>query len=131
MHYGHSRFLPVPFDRAIEAVRRRLASQGFGVLFEIDVRARIAERTGEDIGPYVILGACSPAHALRAVRAEKDIGLLLPCNVVAYRDGGGTRIAAVRPSVAMGFIDNERLAIIAEDVQARLAAAIDGLESLT
>ncbi len=95
--YTLSETTQLPFAEAVERVRRELAEEGFGVLCEIDVQATMRAKLGIEGEPYLILGACNPPLAHRALQAEPDLGTLLPCNVVVYRRGGETKISAIDP----------------------------------
>ena len=125
--YAHSKTVRMPFQQAVEAAKDALKDQGFGVLCEIDVQARLKEKTGEDIGPYVILGACNPALAARAFAAEPLIGTLLPCNVVVMERDDVVTVATVDALAMMRMVDNRELEPIANDAAARLRAALDRL----
>jgi uncharacterized protein (DUF302 family) len=114
-----------PFDRAVERVREELGSEGFGVLCEIDVQATLREKLGVEREPYLILGACNPPLAHRALDAEPDLGTLLPCNVVVYRADGETRISAVDAERMLSLVENEELAPVAAEVRARLARVVE------
>jgi uncharacterized protein (DUF302 family) len=113
-----------PFDQAVERVRTELKEEGFGVLCEIDVRATLQEKLGVDREPYVILGACNPPLAHRALDAEPELGTLLPCNVVVYRLDGETHVAAVDPERMLSIVENDDLAPVAAEVRNRLAAVV-------
>jgi uncharacterized protein (DUF302 family) len=109
----------------VERVREELKVEGFGVLTEIDVKATLKEKLDLDVEPYVILGACNPALAHRALQAEPDLGVLLPCNVVVYERGGGTHVSAVDAERMLSIVENDELMHVAEDVRARLGAVVD------
>ena len=114
-----------PVRRGGHRVREELAAEGFGVLCEIDVQATLREKLGEEIEPYLILGACNPPLAHRALEAEPDLGVLLPCNVVVYkRDGDHPRLSG-RPERMLSIVGNDALTPIAADVRERLAAVVE------
>lgn len=125
--------LAMPYDSALERTREELSKEGFGVLTEIDVRATLKEKIGVDFRPYMILGACNPPLAHRALTEERDIGLLLPCNVIVYsgNDPEMTVVAAIDPVVQLGVAEREELAPIAEDVRGRLERVLQGLTTAT
>jgi uncharacterized protein (DUF302 family) len=124
--YGFGVRINLPYAQAIDAVKAALKEQGFGVLTEIDVKRTMKEKRQIDFRPYVILGACNPVLAERALDAELDLGLLLPCNVVVYEDnGGGSVIAAMDPEPVLGMIGNPKLNPIAREVKQRLEKALD------
>ncbi len=116
------------FASALTRAEDALKKEGFGVLTRIDVRATMKEKLGEDVPAQVILGACNPALAHRALQAEPHIGLMLPCNVtVRALAPGSVEIAAVDPVASMQAIDNPALAGVAQAVRGKLRAVIDGL----
>ena len=127
--YGLNVQTPLPYEKAVERMREELAKEGFGVLTEIDVRATLKKKLDVDFRPYVILGACNPPLAHRALTEEPDIGLLLPCNVVVYSGDtpATTNISAIDPVVQLGIAANEDLAPLAEEVRARLERALEGV----
>ena len=127
MTYGISVTLDQPFDAAVAAVREALAEQGFGVLTEIDMAATLKKKLDVDIAPQVILGACNPPLAHRALQAEESIGLLLPCNVVVRGNGGAVVVEALDPQVMVGVTGNPALSAVADDAAARLRAALGAL----
>lgn len=128
MGYYFSKNLAVPFAEAVDLVTRKLASKGFAVLTRIDVQQTMRVKLGEEFRPYVILGACNAHFAWRALQAEDKIGALLPCNVIVSELAPGrAEIAAADPLVAMGAIDNPRLAAVAEDVRELLRDVISEL----
>ena len=124
--YGISTTVPVPFDQALTRTREALGSEGFGILTEIDVRATLRKKLDVEFRPYIILGACNPPLAHRALQAELDIGLLLPCNVVVYStdDPARTVVAALDPVEALSLSGNEAVQPIAEEVRSRLQRVV-------
>lgn len=123
--YSLSRTTPLPFAQAVERVRAELQAQGFGVLCEIDVQATLREKLGVETEPYLILGACNPPLAHRALGAEPDLGVLLPCNVVVYRRDETTHVSAVDAERMLSLVGNDAVAPIATEVRDRLAAAVE------
>lgn len=127
MDYGISVRLSSPFAESVERVRAALQEQGFGVLTEIDVRATLRAKLGEEMEDYLILGACSPPLAHRALAVDRRIGLLLPCNVVVRADGQQTIVEALDPAVMVAVTDREELAPVSAEAAHRLRAALDTL----
>ena len=127
LDYGISTTVRLPYAKAVERVREALAAEGFGVLTEIDVKATLEKKLGVEFRPYVILGACNPPLAHRALTTERNIGLLLPCNVIVYATdrAGESVVAAVDPEVSLSRVGNEALAPLAVDVKARLRRVLD------
>jgi uncharacterized protein (DUF302 family) len=125
--YAIRREVDMSYEEAERRIREELAAQGFGVLTEIDVRATLAKKLGVEFPPYVILGACNPSLAHRALGAEPDIGLLLPCNVVVRRDeeAGTTVVEAMDPEPIIDLAGNEALAELAAEARSRLLTALD------
>jgi uncharacterized protein (DUF302 family) len=118
MSYYFSKIVAMPFAAAIDHVTDKLASKGFGVLTSIDVQQTMKAKLGADFRPYVILGACNPHFAWRALQAEDKIGTMLPCNVIVTEVGPGkVEVAAVDPVASMGAIGNRELAQVANDVR--------------
>jgi uncharacterized protein (DUF302 family) len=109
------------------AVEAALRAEGFGVLTEIDVAATLRAKLGIERAPYVILGACNPPLAHRALEADPSVGALLPCNVVLRADGDGTIIEAMDPLAALGIVGEEAVHAVAEDAAARLRRAVASL----
>jgi len=127
--YGLRVDLAVPFGVAVERVTAALKQQGFGVLTTIDVRQTLKQKLDRDFRPYVILGACNPVLADRALHAELEIGLLLPCNVVVYARGPGeSTVAAMAPLPAMGLVGNAEVESVAKEADARLRTALQEVE---
>jgi len=126
--YGTTLRLDRPFDEAVDAVRAALGEQGFGVLTEIDVRATMKAKLDVDVPGQVILGACNPTLAHRALEIEPSIGLLLPCNVVVREAADGSVVEAINPAVLAEFTGNGTLEPIAHEVEGALAAAMGALD---
>jgi uncharacterized protein (DUF302 family) len=115
------------FASAVVAIKEALANEGFGILSEIDVSATLKKKLDVDFRPYVILGACNPPLAYQALSAERDIGLLLPCNVIVYAsdEPGHSVIAALDPVEALRLTGRDDIRPLAEEVRARLVRALD------
>jgi uncharacterized protein (DUF302 family) len=128
--YGLAVTVPLTYERAVEAVRAALATEGFGVLTEIDIRATLKKKLDAEFRPYVILGACNPPLAHQALTAERDIGLLLPCNVVVYAgDTPGTSVvAALDPEAMLGLTGRADIRALAADVKARMGRVLAAVE---
>ena len=127
MNYYYKKEVRLPFEDAVEKTKAGLSHEGFGVLSEIDVKATLKKKLDVEYDNYVILGACNPPLAHQALTAEKDIGLLLPCNVAVYEDGGKTYVSAIVPSVAMSMVQNAALGAIAQEVDGKLKKVIDAI----
>ena len=126
MSYYFSKTVDMPFDRAVARVRQELQKEGFGVLTEIDVKATMKKKLDVDYRNYLILGACNPPFAHRALEAEDKIGTMLPCNVIVQETGGGAvEVAAVDPIASMQAIDNPALGNVAVEIQAKLKSVVD------
>ena len=125
--YGFGTVVKLPYDATIERTRAALKEQGFGVLTEIDVKATMKAKLDADFRPYVILGACNPPLAHRALSADLGIGLLLPCNVVVYDNlDGTTTVEAMDPEAALGLVgDNPAIAEVAREPRGSLRRALD------
>lgn len=123
--YGMKKTVDLPYEKAIEKVREALKGEGFGVLTEIDIKAKLKEKIGVDFKRYMILGACNPPLAHKALLAEPDIGLLLPCNVVVYEvTDEESVVAAADPEAMMQVTSNDSLRTVAEDAKKRLKDAL-------
>jgi uncharacterized protein (DUF302 family) len=127
INYGFTKELDIPYETVIERVKDVLKKEGFGILTEIDIKQKIKEKLGLDMKKYIILGACNPPNAYKAILAEENIGLMLPCNVIVYEKGGKTVLSFVRPTVAMQMVDNAELQKIAEAVEGQLKRAFDAV----
>ena len=128
--YGFGLTVDLPFKEAESLTRSALAAEGFGVLCEIDVHATLHAKLGVDIGPYLILGVCNPPLAHRALTADRDAGLLLPCNVVLYgaEQPGHTVVAVLDPQGVLALSHNEALVPLAAEAKERLQRAVRALE---
>lgn len=119
---------PLTFAEAVTQAREALAKEGFGVLTEIDVQATMKAKLGVEGEPYVILGACHPPSAHRALAAAPEVGVLLPCNVTVSVEGGRTVVRAMNPGSVMGIIGKPDLAPIGEHVGAALHRVLEACE---
>jgi uncharacterized protein (DUF302 family) len=127
--YSFGTDLKLPFGQAVELTKWALKTEGFGVLTTIDVRQTMREKLDVDFEPYVILGACNPELAHRALTAEHDLGLLLPCNVVVHEHDGITAVSIVDPVQMLGFVgDNPEVSTVADEAAAKLRRVITALE---
>ena len=130
--YGLSVSLADSYDDAVARTRDALAEQGFGVLTEIDVAATMKAKLGEEMSPHLILGACNPPLAHRALLADPSIGLLLPCNVVVRSlPDGRTLVEAMDPDIMVRVTDNPDLEPVATEARSRLVAALHSLTPVT
>lgn len=120
--------LDAPFATVRESVEAALKSEGFGILTEIDVAATLLAKLGVERDPYVILGACNPPLAHRAIAADPSVGALLPCNVVVRTDGDRTVVEAMDPRAAMGLIDEAEISAVAEEARAKLVRVVEMVE---
>jgi uncharacterized protein (DUF302 family) len=125
--YGIGTTVELPYEAAVARVREELGKEGFGVLTEIDVAATLKKKLDVAFRPYMILGACNPPLAHRALSAETDIGLLLPCNVVVYaaEQEGRSVVAAMDPDAALSLADNPQIAELATEVKERLQRVLE------
>lgn len=127
INYGFTKELEKPFVETVKAVTEALKKEGFGILTTIDVREKFKEKLGIDFPNYVILGACNPPNAHKAIQAEEYIGLMLPCNVIVFEKAGKTAVGIIKPTVAMGMIDNNELKPLALMVEAKLKRVLDAV----
>ena len=135
MSYAHTITVALPYDEAVARTREALSEQGFGVLSEIDVRAtfeaKLGSDAGQDLGDYLILGVCNPALAQKALAADPDMGLLLPCNVVirSAPDSAATVIQTIDAQTMVQLSDAPAVADVASDADHKLLAALKELET--
>jgi uncharacterized protein (DUF302 family) len=125
--YGFTKEVNMSFNEAIEIITEELKKEGFGILTRIDVKEKFKEKLGIDFRRYEILGACHPESAYEAILAEENIGLMLPCNVIIYEKQGKIRVSIIKPTMAMGMIDNDRLKFVAEKVELKLEKVIKSI----
>jgi uncharacterized protein (DUF302 family) len=125
--YGYKKQVNLPYDKAVAKVREELAKEGFGVLTEIDVKGVLKKKLNVDFDDYIILGACNPPFAYQALQAIKDVGLMMPCNVIVFTDKGKTYVESVMPTMLMGLIGNDKLKPTAEQIEGKLKKAVDGV----
>ena len=127
--YGRKIFSPLDFETALQTTVDALKANGFGVLTEIDVKATLNAKIGEEFRRYVILGACNPKLAFKGLSAEDDLGLLLPCNVIVYEDRDGSVIAFLDPALMSSLTTNTALNEVAHDAEQLIAKAIKTVEA--
>lgn len=121
--------VPLPYPKAVEKTRESLAKEGFGVLTEIDVKATFKKKLAVEFRPYVILGACNPLLAHQALSAERDIGVLLPCNVVVYQgdEPGTSVVTALDPVAQLRIAEKRKLESLALEVRARMERVLESV----
>lgn len=127
MTYGISKHVSLSYDEAIAKVTDELKKEGFGVLTTIDVKETLKKKIDVDVPRYIILGACNPPFAHKAIQAEQEIGLLLPCNVIVYEKENAVHVAAFDPQIMGALIDNPSLKPIADEVRTRLLRVIEAV----
>lgn len=126
--YSFGKEVEIGFDEAVEKIKEALKPQGFGILTEIDVAATLKKKLDKDIPPYMILGACNPQIASKALEAEPSIGVLLPCNVVVRQDGDGKVFVEIMdPGSVLGMVDSPGVESLAGEVRKRLEKALEAL----
>lgn len=129
MEYYHNVVLDVNFDEAVNKTKEALKSEGFGIITEIDMQAKLAEKLGVNFKKYTILGACNPEYSYQALQIEEKIGTMLPCNVVVIeKDKDTTEIAAIDPIASMLAINNQKLEILAKVINEKIRAAMNQLK---
>jgi len=124
MEYGFTRTVNLPYETAVQRVTEELRNQGFGVLTTIDVKETLKQKLDLEFTKYVILGACNPPLAHRALEVELNIGLLLPCNVIIYEKDGETVVGAFDPMMMVPLVGKADLGVIAAEVKQKLEAVL-------
>lgn len=125
--YGTVLSVDMPLDVAVERLKSLLAREGFGVMCDIDVSKTLHEKTGAELRPYRIIGACNPSLAFQGLSRESQLGLLLPCNIVVQRENAQTTVSAIDTRALLSLVGNPELEPIAEDVNARLQRVLEGI----
>lgn len=125
--YAFTKEIKLSYDKALEVVPEELKKEGFGVLTEIDVKQTMKKKLDVDFPRYKILGACNPPFAHKALEAEENIGVLLPCNVVVYEKDGRTILSVMKPSTALGMVENKSLGDVAIEVENKLKRVFDSI----
>ncbi len=125
--FGYSKRFSEDFEEIAERTRKKLADEGFGVLCEIDVKETLKKKIGVDFEDYIILGACSPTHAHGVLSREKEFGLLLPCNVVVYKDKDEVVVSAIVPTALAKMSGDEKIMKIAKEVEEKLKRVVDSV----
>ena len=127
MHYGFSKTVDLSFEDTINKVTEELKKEGFGILTTIDVKETLKNKIDVDFKKYTILGACNPPLAHKALQAEEEIGLLLPCNVIVYDKEGKSAVSVFDPSLMIKVVENENLNPIAEEVKEKLQRVFNNI----
>ena len=127
MNYGFSKQVDLSYEDAIEKVTGELKKEGFGVLTTIDVKDTLKKKIDVDFKKYIILGACNPSLAYRALTAEEELGLLLPCNVIVYENNNKTTVSVFDPKIMTQIIESQELDTIASEVQTRLKRVLEAV----
>jgi len=127
MQYGFSKTIDLSFENTIPKVIEELKKEGFGVLTTIDVKETLKKKIDLDFKKYTILGACNPTLAHKALQAEEEIGLLLPCNVIVYEKDNKTMVSVFNPGLMSYVVDNENLKSVADEVQEKLKRVLNNI----
>ncbi len=127
MHYGFSKTVDLSFEDTINKVTEELKKEGFGILTTIDIKETLKNKIDVDFKKYTILGACNPPLAHKALLAEEEIGLLLPCNVIVYEKEGKSAVSVFDPSLMSKVVENEKMNPIAEEVKEKLQRVFNNI----
>jgi uncharacterized protein (DUF302 family) len=127
MNYGFSKTVDLSYEQAVEKVTEELKKEGFGILTTIDVKETLKKKIDVDFKKYIILGACNPPFAHKALQAEEEIGLVLPCNVIVYEKGDKTGVSFFDPMLMTQMVDNENLKKVASEVKQKLVKVYNAI----
>lgn len=127
MNYGITKTIGLSYEEAIEKVTEELKKEGFGVLTTIDVKETLKKKLDVDFKKYIILGACNPPFAYEALKAEEQIGLLMPCNVIIYEKEGKTVVSAFNPATIAAVSNNEKLNELSAKLNEKIYKVIDNV----
>lgn len=127
MEIGYKKKTSLKFEEAVEKTKQALAGEGFGVISEINVRETFLKKLEKDFGEYVILGACHPKSAWEVLSTDKEMGLLLPCNVVVYESENDVVVSTVLPTVALSVANHEELVGLAQEIEVKLKKVVDSM----
>jgi uncharacterized protein (DUF302 family) len=126
--YGFTKEIDTPFEATVDNVTNELKKEDFGILTQINVTEKFEDKLGIEFKKYIILGACNPPSAHKAILAEENIGLMLPCNVVIYEKQDKTVVSIIKPTVAMKMVANVELAQIAATIEKKLKSVFDAIQ---
>jgi uncharacterized protein (DUF302 family) len=127
INYGFTKEIDASFEDAVTSASIELKKEGFGILTQIDIAEKFKEKLGIDFKNYIILGACNPPSAHKAILVEENIGLMLPCNVIIYERQDKTVVSIIKPTVAMKMIGNVELEQIASTIEKKLKKVFDSI----
>ena len=127
MPYGYTKKSALNFDSTVEKITEELSTEGFGVLTTINVKDTLKKKLNVDFDNYIILGACNPPFAYTALKAEHEIGLLLPCNVIVYEKHDEVFVSSILPTAAMAMVESEDLQNIAQEIEEKLKKVISNI----
>jgi uncharacterized protein (DUF302 family) len=127
MNYGFSKTVNMSYEDAVEKVTDELKKEGFGVLTSIDVKDTLKKKIDVDFKKYLILGACNPPLAYKALQNEEELGLLLPCNVIIYEKENNTIVSVFNPMIMTEIVDNENLKPVAQEVKLRMERVLEAV----
>ena len=127
MNYNNSREIDLEFNEAVLKVKEALKKEGFGILTEINVKETLKNKLNVDYEDYIILGACNPPFAYETLKTEKEIGLLLPCNLIVYKESDKTVVSSINPEEAMSMVENQKLKEVAHQIGEKLRRVVRSL----